>query len=239
MQRKKCFRIKLLYIDLNIFRFFISVFIWDIYLSNEKETLSFNENDLSMFNTALQLLTGGEVYFGREILSEVYCSMDLRYFPHDTQHCIMTFESFNYDMSVLTFNISAIFCDNVVFGDCIDVPVLQSSAFKIIAINGNVYSKRYVHLEMVILTIEIVLERQLWYYVYQVLYFNFSFCSVSFGVVRMKLELFTSVGPSILFHKKKIIHIFIQVYLPTILVVVCSWLTFWVQIDAGSQVSFN
>ncbi len=79
------------------------MFLWDIFLTNEKASKSFNEADMSMFNTALYLHKTGEITFTREMLSNVRCPMNLKYFPHDVQHCEMLFSSNTHRLPELNF----------------------------------------------------------------------------------------------------------------------------------------
>ena len=50
---------------------YISVFLWDIFLHNEKDTTSFSQDDLSMFNSAFGTTHEGDVLFSQELLSSV------------------------------------------------------------------------------------------------------------------------------------------------------------------------
>ena len=65
----------------------ISVFFWDIFLVNEKDTRSFNFDDLSLFNCAFEFENSGWVHLDRELVSNVRCPMDFHNYPHDTQIC--------------------------------------------------------------------------------------------------------------------------------------------------------
>ena len=85
------------------FRIFFPAFLWDIFLSNEKDTSSFSGTDVSKFNTAFFFYSIGNVHHNRELLSNVRCAMDLRKYPHDVQVCTKKFESFFYWVTEVKF----------------------------------------------------------------------------------------------------------------------------------------
>ena len=104
----------------------------------------------------------------RNTKKKVYCSMDLRKFPHDVQHCEMIFESYNFDTSSVKFKLLSLLCDTTVVEECDKVLVLQSSAFEVVSISIKERRKFYDFCEQPILSTEIIFRRQLSYYFYQV-----------------------------------------------------------------------
>ena len=144
--------------------FLFLVFLWDVYLTNEKETTSFNENDLSIFNSGFGINSSGGIYFSREILSNVHCLMDVRKFPHDTQHCEMSFESYAHTVSELILRL-IVRCQNA---SCDDINVLQASTFKLIHISEIVTATHWDRSTMSKVVVKFTLQRQLSFYLYQV-----------------------------------------------------------------------
>ena len=144
--------------------------MWDIYLYNEKETSSF-ENDLSIFNTGLGITKDGEVYLIRELLSNIQCPMDLRNFPHDTQHCEMQFISFNYELSEVNFT-QEISCGDM--ESCDTASVIQSSVFKRVSIKGSTGTRLFKEYGTSYVSVKIVFQRQLSFYLYQVIFISFN-----------------------------------------------------------------
>ena len=132
-----------------------------------KESSSFTESDLSLFNSGFDFESNGKIYFSRELSSNVYCSMDHRKFPHDVQHCEMVFGSYNHDISVLNFTYN-IQCFNLSYASCNIVNVLHSSAFEISSITGQVKSAQWERIRSPLLVITITLVRKLSFYFYQV-----------------------------------------------------------------------
>ena len=145
-----------------------SVFIWDIYLSNDKDTFSFTDNDFTIYNSGMKICSNGSIYLTREMLSKVQCSMDLREFPHDVQHCEMKFLSFLYDISEVNFT------QNVLCGDdepCDNsVSPVESSAFKMISTKGLVATEQWGNVTAASVVVKIAFQRQLSFYLYQVKY---------------------------------------------------------------------
>ena len=138
-----------------MYKICISVFMWDIILDNEKSISSF-EKDLAMFNTGTSVSQNGTIMFSRELVSNIQCSMDLRTFPHDVQHCEMSFISFNYVTSELNFT-QEVFCGNS--EPCDSVSVVESSAFTIISIKGSVTTKPWKTQSVANLLVTIGLQR--------------------------------------------------------------------------------
>ena len=145
---------------------YIAVFLWDIYLANEKETSSFKNNDLTMYNSAFIALSFGVLNFNRELLSNIQCSMDLRNFPHDVQHCEMSFMTFSLAVERIEF-VPTILCG--LNQDCDSVSVVESSAFKMISVNTSVIMTQ----NRPELHVKFTFQRQLQFYLYQVI----NFCS--------------------------------------------------------------
>ena len=55
-----------------IYLLFYSASQWDIILKNEKDTSTFSNSDLSMFNNIYLIKYDGCIYFSRELLSNVH-----------------------------------------------------------------------------------------------------------------------------------------------------------------------
>ena len=102
------------------FLYFCSASLWDIILIYEKDTSTFSNSDLSMFNNIYLINYDGKVYFTRELLSNVQCPMNLEDFPHDVQKCFLIFSSFWYGIDKV--NLTGFF----------DSLPLSSSSFDII-----------------------------------------------------------------------------------------------------------
>ena len=128
--------------------------MWDIFLINVKKSSSFSESDLSLFNTGFDFTSEGKIYFSREVSSNVYCSMDLRKFPHDVQRCDMSFGSYNHDISDLNFTYK-IHCFNLTYGPCSEMKVPHASAFEIGSIVGEVKSAQWEHIRSPLLIVTI------------------------------------------------------------------------------------
>ncbi len=141
-----------------------SVFVWDIFLENEKDTTSFTDNKMSIYNSALFLYSDGYLSFTRELLSTIQCPMDLREYPHDIQHCKLSFMSFVYSLKELNFTLKVL-CAR--FQPCEKVSVVESSAFELASVNSSVRAMDY-GVMVPNAVIEVILQRQLQFYLYQV-----------------------------------------------------------------------
>ncbi len=200
-----------------------SVFIWDIVLENEKDTSSFTDNKMSMYNSALFLYSDGYLSFTRELLSTIQCPMDLREYPHDIQHCQLSFMSFVYSLKELNFTLK-VFCGK--FEPCDKVSVIESSAFKMVFANGSVRAMDF-GVMVPNAVIKIVLQRELQFYFYQV-----SIICLYFAVTCSQM-----LYPNIWLCQSTVCVFSQQVYVPVILIVMCSLLTFWIELDMGDQVA--
>ena len=136
------------------------MFLWDVYLVNEKGSSSFNENDLSLFNSGFNISSDGTVQFGREISSRIQCAMDLRIYPHDVQICRMMFTSYQRTEEEMKLKIRVeIWADS-----------LQSSAFLLMNVSSAIETSSVMgELDFSKAVIVIVLQRQLTVYLYQVI----------------------------------------------------------------------
>ncbi len=191
-------------------------------MENEKHTRSFTEDKISIYNSVLVLYSDGFLGLTRELLSNIECPMNLRDFPHDVQHCKVSFLSFVYNLMELNFaaNVS---CGR--FVSCDEVTVVESSAFKMVGVESSVRPVDY-GLPVPNMVVMIIFERQLPYYMYQVI----SNDNILMYFLRLKI-----VTVLFVFHKQNCS--FFQGFMPTILSVMSSWLIFWIDIDAGNQVS--
>ena len=136
------------------------MFLWDIILVNEKDTTSFNENDLTQFNSVFFISSHGNVELNREILSNVRCPMNLKRFPHDTQDCKMRFQSYVYSRSKLNFSSAEVI---------IYETALKADSYHILGWNGLAHDDTitYTHGYSEV-TVTIKLKRKLEFYIYQV-----------------------------------------------------------------------
>ena len=144
--------------------FSFTVFIWDIVLVNEKDTSSFNQNDLSLFNSAFILYSNGTVYFGRDISSNVQCRMNLRSYPHDIQNCSMNFISYARTAEDMKLNLKVTRWKNF----------FQSSDFNLIGISWYTDVRHVAGSNMSVAIINIELQREITVYLYQVNSYYFS-----------------------------------------------------------------
>ena len=145
----------------SIYTFFILflVFLWDIILTNEKGSASFNQNELSLFNSGFDIFYNGTVYFSRDITSQVQCPMKLKQFPHDVQICSMRFGSYLRIAEEVTLGIALIKNENV----------LRSSNFDVVDITAEVKLEKFDVLNVSVAEIVFVLQRQIQGYIYQVI----------------------------------------------------------------------
>ena len=142
-----------------IYLLFYSASLWDIILKNEKDTSTFSNSDLSMFNNIYLIKYDGCIYFSRELLSNVQCPMNLEDFPHDVQNCFLIFSSYWYGI------------DKVNLTSSFDSLPLSSSSFDIImdskvhtrSFNNGEYKHEYAEF-----VVTITLKRKLGFYMYQV-----------------------------------------------------------------------
>ncbi len=149
-----------------ICNFHFSVFLWDISVENEKHTSSFTENKISIYNSVLVLYSNGFLGLTRELLSDIECPMNLGEFPHDIQHCKISIMSFTYNLMEVNFTAN-VSCGR--FVSCDEVSVVESSAFKMIGVESSVRPVDFVRVPAPNMVVNIIFQRQLTYYLYQVL----------------------------------------------------------------------
>ena len=70
---------------------------------NEKDTTSFSSGDFTKFNSGFSVSTKSNLRFSKEIFSNVRCPMNIRYFPHDVQHCTLEFTSYLHKRDIVIF----------------------------------------------------------------------------------------------------------------------------------------
>ena len=136
--------------------------MWDIRLINEKDSSRFNQNDLSLFYSAITISSDGIEKFGREISSKVQCPMDLRNYPHDVQICKMMFLSYQRAVEGMKLNADVQLWDDV----------LQSSAFHLVNISCAETSANVSGFNFSRADVMIKLQRELTPYIYQVFISN-------------------------------------------------------------------
>ncbi len=207
----------------------LSVFLWDIFLDNEKDTTSFTDNKISIYNSALFLYSDGYLSFIRELLSTIQCPMDLREYPHDIQHCKLSFMSFTYNILQLNFT-QSVLCGR--FEPCDKVSIVESSAFKMLSANSSVRAMDY-GVMVPNSVVDVVLQRQLPYYLYQVNHNHFVFFIFHGTATSATQIVIVLAGAQSCAHLTPC-----QVFIPTLLVVMCSWLIFWIDLGMGDQVIF-
>ena len=140
-----------------------SVFNWDVYLANKKDTTTFSQNGMTIYNSASKIKHNGLILLQRELLNNVHCLMDLRNFPFDIQYCEMFFVSFQYPISKVNFT-QELRCN-------LNIPcnnICETFAFKIISINASVETDHWEGQDYAVLNVQIVFQRQLSFYLYQV-----------------------------------------------------------------------
>ena len=112
-----------------------------------------------MFNNVYLIKCDGNVYFSRELLSNVQCPMNLEHFPHDVQKCLLIFSSYWYGTDKV--NLTGFF----------DSLPLSSSSFDII-MDSKVHIKSFNNVdyqhEYAEFVVTITLKRKLGFYMYQV-----------------------------------------------------------------------
>ncbi len=116
---------------------------------------------MNMYNSVLSVSSDGTVNLRRELASTMQCSMDLRKFPHDIQHCQMSFLSMKHnplEMEILPL----VLCK---FDSCDTVPEEMSSVFHILSINTSFTTLLEVRR---VLHVDIIFQRQLQFYLCQV-----------------------------------------------------------------------
>ncbi len=214
-----------------------SVFLWDVMLMNEKDSHSFAENSMSNVNTLIFFSSNGTFYFVRLLQTKVRCPMELHSYPHDTQECIMRFQSYGYNYNTVNFT-----KPNVVLrlSNALESPSFElknvTSSVSLVPLSGNLYSE---------CSVTIILQRKLAFFLYQV--WDLCFCceiissndklfSRSFEHSQFRFSLHVQEEKEGKSSKRNCCVFGFQVFIPTFLMVLCSWLVFWVDVDIGSQV---
>ncbi len=105
---------------------------------NEKSTSSLNWNDLSIFNSAVQVQSSGRITFARIVKSKVRCKMNLRKYPLDKQTCEILFESFYYT----TDTMNVVMTQNPVWGDDVEDSSFHLLSSSVILRNNSYGSDR-------------------------------------------------------------------------------------------------
>ena len=89
--------------------------------------------------------------------------MDLRQFPFDIQHCEMNFTSLKYPISKVNFTQVAVCNFNKLYNS-----ISETSAYKIISINGSIITKQWMEDNYALFHVLIIFQRQFSFYLYQV-----------------------------------------------------------------------
>ncbi len=145
----------------------VSVFFWDIFLWNEKDTNSLSPDKVSAINTDFMFSSDGQVSHGRYLVSKVRCWMDLRSYPHDIQTCELKFRSRVFAERAMKFTKPSVQMSEM---------ALESSSLEIFSFHGHVIRTPSYGRNFSEAIIEIKLQRRLEYFLYQVC-FLFTFAS--------------------------------------------------------------
>ncbi len=87
---------------------FLSAFLWDVFLQNEKDTDSFAQLPVSFAKAILKVFHNGQVLYGRNLISKARCQMYFESYPHDTQICELIFKSYAVKYPEFNFTKSAV-----------------------------------------------------------------------------------------------------------------------------------
>ncbi len=137
------------------------MFLWDVYLSNEKDTESFSKPKLTSVNSFAIIYHNGTVMFGRKLISKVRCQMHFETYPHDTQACQMKFQSYSFLYPIFNFIYQAV---------RMHPQSVTSSVFDVIGTRSYVHKVTWFSTQAPFceFVFEIQVKRRLQYYLYQV-----------------------------------------------------------------------
>ncbi len=138
-----------------------SVHLWDIILANEKGESLFSPEKLSATSSHVFITANGDVTFSRFIQSQARCLMDLTLYPHDTQMCVLSFQSYGLSSDVMQFSNSSAQMVST---------ALESSLLEITGLNMEVKSQKYFGKTYSEGVVSVKLKRRMQYFLYQVLF---------------------------------------------------------------------
>ena len=138
---------------------FVSVFLWDIVLKNEKDTNGLAPEKVSPINADLRFRFDGVATYRRDVVSRVRCLMDLRSYPHDVQTCHLKFQSHVYPNNIVNFTNSSV---------KISEEALESSTLDILSFDAFEKTVASHEENFSMCVVEIDLHRRLEYFLYQV-----------------------------------------------------------------------
>ncbi|XP_064609325.1 glycine receptor subunit alpha-2-like [Liolophura sinensis] len=156
------------------------VWVPDLYFTNEKRATF---HIVTVPNKLMHLYRNGTILYSVRLSVTLLCMMELHKYPFDTQICDITAESYSYTTDSLVFH----WFDHkpIVYSDSLLIPQFRkqdTTALDCTKTYGEVGN-------FTCIRASIVLERDIWYYVF-------------------------------------------QVYIPSTLIVILSWVSFWLDVDA-------
>ncbi|KAL7843883.1 hypothetical protein SRHO_G00224220 [Serrasalmus rhombeus] len=182
----------------------------DTYFLNDKKSFV---HGVTVKNRMIRLHPDGTVLYGLRITTTAACMMDLRRYPLDEQNCTLEIESYGYTTDDIEFHWRG--GDHAVTGvERIELPQFSIVDYKLISKNV-VFSTGEDERDKLTLSLELhSLKRHL---------------PAARRNRRLPLRL------SLSFKLKRNIGYFIlQTYMPSILITILSWVSFWINYDASA-----
>ncbi|OXB56280.1 hypothetical protein ASZ78_009140, partial [Callipepla squamata] len=187
----------------------------DTYFLNDKKSFV---HGVTVKNRMIRLHPDGTVLYGLRITTTAACMMDLRRYPLDEQNCTLEIESYGYTTDDIEFYWRG--GDNAVTGvERIELPQFSIVEYRLVSKNVVFATGKYYHLPT-------------WCLIF--------FCmtiTVLLIIVINSLRTVVCAYPrlSLSFRLKRNIGYFIlQTYMPSILITILSWVSFWINYDASA-----
>ncbi|KAJ7414846.1 Glycine receptor subunit alpha-3 [Willisornis vidua] len=179
--------------------------IWkpDLFFANEKGA---NFHEVTTDNKLLRIFKNGNVLYSIRLTLILSCPMDLKNFPMDVQTCIMQLESFGYTMNDLIFEWQE---------------------------KGAVQVAEGLTLPQFLLKEEKDLCYCTKHYNTGITFFFTIYVSSLFNLISIFIQgKFTCI--EVRFHlERQMGYYLIQMYIPSLLIVILSWVSFWINMDAA------
>ncbi|OXB80419.1 UNVERIFIED_CONTAM: hypothetical protein H355_003475, partial [Colinus virginianus] len=187
----------------------------DTYFLNDKKSFV---HGVTVKNRMIRLHPDGTVLYGLRITTTAACMMDLRRYPLDEQNCTLEIESYGYTTDDIEFYWRG--GDNAVTGvERIELPQFSIVEYRLVSKNVVFATGKYYHLPT-----------------WCLIFFCMTIIVLLITVIN-SLRTVVCAYPrlSLSFRLKRNIGYFIlQTYMPSILITILSWVSFWINYDASA-----
>ncbi|MBN3281409.1 GBRB2 protein, partial [Polyodon spathula] len=205
----------------------------DTYFLNDKKSFV---HGVTVKNRMIRLHPDGTVLYGLRITTTAACMMDLRRYPLDEQNCTLEIESYGYTTDDINFYWRG--GDRAVTGvERIELPQFSIVDYNLISKDVVFSTGAYPRLSL-----SFKLKRNIGYFILQtympsILITILSWVSfwINYDASAARVALGAYPRLSLSFKLKRNIGYFIlQTYMPSILITILSWVSFWINYDASA-----